>query len=128
MAIVEIVENLKIDILALQETECLNQEIEQILLSSSGKQYFFRHTGAKKGVGFLLSQKMQPFVSESFFEISSRILRFDWKGAAKPISFFSVYCPIDQKKLSEASKKNEQFFKTLQKALDQCQNQTSLSF
>ncbi len=110
-------EKFKIDVLALQETECLHQEREQKILSAAGRQYFYTHTGVQKGVGFLLSQKMQPFLSESFQKITSRILRFDWKGDSKTISFFSIYSPIDQNQLSPMSKKNEEFFKSLQKAL-----------
>jgi exonuclease III len=90
-------EDFQIDILAIQETECLNQDREQILRSESGRHYYFSHTGAKKGVGFLVAQTMSV-VAENFKEISPRILRLDLENIFnKKIALFSAYCPIDQK-------------------------------
>ncbi len=65
-------------------------------------------------MGFIISHSVQPVFSENFTEISSRILKFEMEK----ITLFSAYCPIDQKKASEASSKNTSFFSKLNKALE----------
>ena len=116
-SIADIMEKNNIDLLAIQETECLHQPKEQVIFSSQSKPFFFIHTGARKGVGFLVAPSLQPVNTESFQEVSPRILSFRPQSIQK-ITFFCVYCPIDQKKNSEESKCNTHFFNTLQKELE----------
>ena len=85
-------ERFQIDLLAVQETECFKQEKEQWLREGE-KNYLFVHTGARKGVGFILSQELLPIEPNNFQEISPRILRLNLSQEF----FFSIYCPTDKK-------------------------------
>ncbi len=118
LSVLEIMETLKIDLLAIQETECLHQPKQQLLQSRRNQKFLFVHTGVQKGVGFLLSQKVKV-VPENFTEVSSRILRLDLSQQFQEnLTFFSVYSPIDQRYASTKSEKNLRFFSTLNKAIE----------
>ncbi len=117
LSVLEIMEIFQIQILALQETECLHQPKEQLLQSMRNNRFLFVHTGTQKGVGFLVSHKIQV-ASENFTEISSRILQLDLVGQFQEnMTFFSAYCPIDQRYGSSKSEKNSTFFSNLNKAI-----------
>ncbi len=117
----------EIDILALQETECLHQPKEQLLQSRRGKRYFFVHTGVQKGVGFLVSQKIQV-AFENFIEISSRIIQLNiFHQFQEKLTLFSIYCPIDQRYSSSKSERNLRFFGVLNKAIEAVQKGTIIT-
>lgn len=119
LAVLEVMESLKIDILAVQETQCLNQLKEQFIKGKSGRNFLFVHTGVQLGVGFIISPKILPLSLENFTEVSPRILQLDLsEKLAKKTILFSVYSPTDQKESSPNIKKNKAFYSLLQKTLD----------
>lgn len=103
-----------IHLLALQEIECLNQDKEQ-LLRAGKKTFLFVHTGARKGVGFILSQELFPVETSNFKEINQRVLRLKISQG----TFFSVYSPTDKREGALECWKNKKFFTTLQDALSE---------
>ncbi len=117
-------ERLDIAVLAVQETECAKQEKKQHLQSISGKQFFFIHTGVQKGVGFIISSKIQPACFEDAFEeVCPRILKFNFQKQA----ILSVYCPPDKKDSSAESWENRKFFHHLHKCLEKIKSSFTIT-
>ena len=112
-------ETYAIDLLAVQETECLHQPIDQIITSNTGKQYRFRHTGVRKGVGFLISPSLSS-ANVTLRTITSRILHLALSlGQKKQVSFLSVYSPIDSAPTSDVSHNNTAFYSHLQEYIEE---------
>ena len=115
-------EKFHINLLAVQETECFKQEKEQWLREEE-KNFLFVHTGARKGVGFILSQELLPIETKNFKEISPRILRLNLSQEF----FYSVYCPTDKKEGALESWKNKKFFSTLQNSLSEIKKSETIT-
>ena len=81
-------EHHSIDLLAIQETECLGQPQDQLITNSKGKSYRYIHTGERKGVGFLIAPSLcSPAYTTEFRIVNPRILHLTISSGKTTTSF-----------------------------------------
>ena len=112
-------EHFEIDLLAIQETECLGQPQDQIVASTAGKSYRYFHTGERKGVGFIVAPSLcKPQLALTFHNVTPRILHLAISSGENQTSFLAAYSPIDTGPTSSSSPKNISFYSKLEEYIE----------
>ena len=115
IAVIALMEHFEIDLLAIQETECLNQPKDQIIRSTKGKAFRYYHTGDRKGVGFIIAPSLcTPQLTLTLHTVSPRLLHLTMSSGEHQTSFIAAYSPIDTSPTSSTSHKNTLFYSSLE--------------
>ena len=119
VAVISLMEHFEIDLLAIQETECLGQPQDQIVASTAGKSYRYFHTGERKGVGFIVAPSLcKPQLALTFHNVTPRILHLAISSGENQTSFLAAYSPIDTGPTSSSSHKNISFYSKLEEYIE----------
>jgi exonuclease III len=103
----QIMENYKIELLAIQETKQTG-----IFIKEMGEYLFFNsgNENRKLGVGFLVSKKLQSEITE-FKAVTNRLCKIRMRGRYRKISIINVHCPTEEKEYEE----KEKFYEEIEK-------------
>lgn len=108
--IISEIEKYKFDIVALQETKQLGQNIEEVgncvFLNSGG-------TDRRLGTGFIVHKKLRPLIVD-FMPVSDRLCTLRIRGEYQKITFVNVHAPTEEKNIEV----KEEFYNEIDRVYD----------